>query len=251
MRDNVSGSGDSNVIVRDLLARAFPGTELRDQKAFTRAGMSPEELVRLYELVANQNASNVLEVGMASGTSTVVILSALSQSGAGRLTSIDPFQTTQFKDSGRERVRAMGFGDRHRLLEQPDYLALPQLLAGGEFFDFILVDGYHSFDYTLVDVFYADLLLRTGGVLAVHDSSWPAVLKALRFLEVHKDYRRLSPPPLLRRDSLIEKGLGRLRIYSGGPRRIKAFEDRRRNWHTLAAYRKISERMAPEFTLGF
>ena len=251
MREKDSGKGSSDAMVRDVLARAFPGKELRDQKAFTRAGMSPEELVRLYELVEAQKAAKVLEVGMATGTSTVVILSALSRSGTGTLTSIDPFQTTQFAGSGKDRVRAMGFADRHRLLEQPDYLALPQLLAAGESFDFILVDGYHSFDYTLVDVFYADLLLRTGGVLAVHDSSWPAVWKVLRFVEKHKDYRRVSPAPLLRRDGLMEKAVGRARIYSGGPRRIKAFEDRRRNWHTLAAYRKMSERMAPEGTLGF
>ena len=251
MPDKAGSAPSSDVIVRDVLARAFPGKELRDQKAFTRAGMSPEELVRLYELVEQQKAARVLEVGMASGTSTVVILSALAKTGDGTLTSIDPFQTTQFAGSGRERVRAMGFADRHRHLEQPDYLAMPQLLAAGESFDFVLVDGYHSFDYTLVDVFFADLLLRTGGVLAVHDSSWPAVLKVLQFLETHKDYRRVSPPPLVRRDGLVSKAVGRAKIYGGGARRIKAFEDRRRNWHTLAAYRKMSERMAPEFTLGF
>ena len=36
----------SDVIVRDVLARAFPGKELKDQKAFTRAGMSPEDARR-------------------------------------------------------------------------------------------------------------------------------------------------------------------------------------------------------------
>ena len=250
MRERDTSGRTSDVIVRDVLARAFPGKELRDQRAFTRAGMSPEELVRLYELVEAQKAAKVLEVGMASGTSTVVILSALEKTG-GRLTSIDPFQTTQFAGAGRDRVRAMGFADRHQHIEQLDYLAMPQLLAAGESYDFILVDGYHSFDYTLVDMFYADLLLRTGGVMAVHDSSWPAVYKVLRFFEVHKDYRRLSPAPLLRRHGLVGKAVGRARIYSGGPKRIKAFEDRRRNWHTLVAYRKNSEKMAPEYSLGF
>ena len=250
MREKAAIGMTSHVIVRDVLARAFPGKELKDQKAFTRAGMSPEELVRIYELVEAQQAAKALEVGMASGTSTVVILSALAKTG-GTLTSIDPFQTTQFAGSGRDRVRGMGLADRHQLIEQLDYLALPQLLAARESYDFILVDGYHSFDYTLVDMFYADLLLRTGGVLAVHDSSWPAVYKVLRFFEVHKDYRRLSPAPLLRRDTLVDKAVGRARIYSGGPRRIRAFEDRRRNWHTLVAYRKMSERMAPEYALGF
>jgi len=213
--------------------------------------MSPEELARLHELVANEGAANVLEVGMASGTSTVVILAALSATPRGRLTSVDPFQISTFGGSGLERVRTLGYADHHRLIEKPDYLALPELLAAGESFDLVLVDGYHSFDYTLVDIFYADLLLRTGGVLAVHDSSWPAVLKVLRFVKAHKDYRELSPAPLIRRDGFLSKALGRAQIYAGGPHSIRLFHERRMNWHTLAAYRKVSDRIAPEFELGF
>jgi predicted O-methyltransferase YrrM len=241
----------SDVIVRETLERAFPGTVLKDQRAFTRAGMSPEELVRLHELVARQDCTNVLEIGMGSGTSSVVMLAALAGKAGARLTSVDPFQTANFQRSGRGRVERMGYGDRHRLIEEPDYLAMPQLLSSGERFDFILVDGYHSFDYTLVDVFYADLLLRPNGILAVHDSSWPAVLKTLAFLEAHKDYTRLSPAPLVQRRGLLNKIVGRLSIYAGGPASIRAFNDRRRNWHTLAAYRKISDRMAPEFDARF
>ena len=241
----------SDAAVREVLTRAFPEKELRHQRAFIRAGMSPEELVRLHELVSKQPGANVLEVGMGSGTSSLVILSALSLSGGGRLTSVDPFQTETFGRDGVTRVHGAGFGHLHRLIEKPDYLALPELLAAGERFDFVLVDGYHSFDYTLVDVFYADLLLRSGGLLAVHDSSWPAVLESLRFIETHKDYRRLSPPPLVRHDQLMKKAARRLKLYLSGPATVRAFEDRRRNWHTLAAYQKVSDRMAPEFELGF
>ncbi len=242
--------GKFDVIVRDVLTRSFPGKELRGQRAFTRAGMSPEELVRLYELVANTQATEVLEVGMGNGTSSVVMLSALPATG-GRLTSIDPFQTSNFSGAGQEMIRSAGHAPRHRLIEKPDYLALPELLASGEKFDLVLVDGYHSFDYTLLDIFYADLLLRPEGVLAVHDSSWPAVLKALRFLETHKDYRALSPPPLVRYDNVVRKALRRLRLYLSGPGRVRSFNERRNNWHTLAAYRKLSDRMAPEFDVGF
>lgn len=242
--------GEFDAIVRDVLTRSFPGKALRDQRAFTRAGMSPEELIRLYELVAETRSAEVLEVGMGSGTSSVVMLSALSATG-GRLTSIDPFQTSNFSGAGQEMIRSMGHAHRHRLIEKPDYLALPELLAAGEQFDVVLIDGYHSFDYTLLDIFCADLLLRPEGVLAVHDSSWPAVLKALRFLEAQKDYRALSPPPLVRHDSVVRKALRRLRLYLSGPATVRAFNERRKNWHTLAAYRQLSNRMAPEFDLGF
>lgn len=245
---------DATAVVHDVLMRAFPGKELRAQRAFTRAGMSPEELVRLYELVASKQPGDVLEIGMASGTSTIVMLSALSagsNGGGSRLTSVDPFQTSRFEGVGQSLVRSMGYTDSHRLIETPDYVALPELLGAGEQFDVVLVDGYHSFDYTLLDIFYADLLLRRDGILVVHDSSWPAVFKALRFLEAHKDYRRLSPPPFLRLDGIAAKSLRRLRVYASGPARIRAFEERRTRWHTLAAYRKMSEKMAPEFELGF
>jgi predicted O-methyltransferase YrrM len=208
----------------------------------------------LYELVAAARPTDVLEIGMGSGTSTVVILSALfaeSAATGSRLTSIDPFQTANFNGAGQQTIRTIGYAGRHRLIEEADYVALPELLGTGERFDVVLIDGYHSFDYTLLDIFYADLLLRPNGVLVVHDSSWPAVFKALRFVETHKGYRRLSPPPFLRLDSFPAKALRRIGVYASGPERIRAFEDRRRNWHTLAAYRKVSEKMAPEFELGF
>jgi predicted O-methyltransferase YrrM len=213
--------------------------------------MSPEELVRLHELVVESRAKEVLEVGMGSGTSTLVILTALAQTQGARLTSIDPFQTEYFKRDGVTRIRNAGLADRHELVERPDYLALPQMLADGSRFDFILVDGYHSFDYTLVDVFYADLLLRPGGILTVHDSSWPAVLKVLRFVETHKKYERLSPTAYVKRDDFVSKALRRIGIYLSGPERVRDFNQRRLRWHTLAAYRKTADSMAPEYDLGF
>jgi predicted O-methyltransferase YrrM len=237
---------NAELTVMAMLSRAFPGQDLRPQRAFARAGMSPEELVRLYELVAENRTRRALEVGMASGTSSLVILGALSRNGDDiRLTSIDPFQRTWFGNDGIERLRANGLLERHHLLEEPDYLALPKLLAAQERFDFILVDGYHSFDYTLVDIFFADLLLEPGGVLAVHDSSWPAVFKVLQFLETQKDYHRLSPPPFLKLEGALRKAIRRLRVFGSG--QWRAFDERRTGWHTLAAYRKISDRMAPEF----
>jgi predicted O-methyltransferase YrrM len=240
----------SESIVAHTLQRAFPGKAIRAQRAFTRAGMSPEELVRLYELVLTNKCTKVLEIGMGSGTSSIVLLSALETLG-GTLTSVDPFQTSSFQRVGRELIERFGHSVRHRLIEKPDYVAMPELTVAQERFDMVLVDGYHSFDYTLVDMFFADLLLQPGGILAVHDSSWPAVLKSIQFFEAHKDYTRLSPPPVVHRRGLLQKLAGRLGLYAAGPQRIRAVNERRNRWHTLAAYRKVSDRMAPEFDARF
>jgi len=61
-----------------------------------------------------------------------------------------------------------------RVIEEPSYLALPLLLADvqtkrAEPFDLIFVDGMHLCDYTLVDNFFAALLLRPGGILLLDD----------------------------------------------------------------------------------
>lgn len=74
-----------------------------------------------------------------------------------------------------------GLSSYLELLEEFDYIALPRLVAEQRSLDFILIDGWHSFDYTLIDMFYADILLRPGGVLTVHDTGWPSVYKACKF----------------------------------------------------------------------
>lgn len=99
---------------------------------------------------------------MAMGCSTLAILEALPKEGYH--TSIDPFQTAThnygFRGVGVTMVKRAGLADRHRLIEQPNYLALPDLLRAGERFDLIFIDGYHTFDFAFIDFFYADLLLR-------------------------------------------------------------------------------------------
>ncbi|MBX3442331.1 MAG: class I SAM-dependent methyltransferase [Planctomyces sp.] len=239
---------DADSIVRTLLRETFQNERIGEKSgAFTRSGMSINELPRLYELVRRNAIRNVLEIGMGHATSSIVISRALADGGGGHLTSIDPFQTAQEKPGyasvGIQNLKRAGFAD-HKLIELPDYLALPQLVADKAAFDFILVDGYHSFDYTLLDIFYADLLLRDGGVLCVHDSSWPAVYHAIRFMEQHKPYELLSPPPYMGSRSRLH-ALGR-RISLAASGRLAGFRERNRRWNTLVAYRKRESRMAAE-----
>jgi len=41
-------------------------------------------------------------------------------------------------------------------------------LARGVKIDFAFVDGWHTFDYTLIDFFYIDKILRSGGLVSFH-----------------------------------------------------------------------------------
>jgi predicted O-methyltransferase YrrM len=237
------GAGE---ITRTLLSQAYGTRADRAQGSFITQGMQPPELVRLYETVRSSGARAALEIGMACGTSSLVIARAVSDNGGGTLTSIDPFQTSSFDRAGVQHVAAAGFGAMHRLIEQPDYLALPALLAAASRFDFIFIDGWHSFDFALVDLFYADLLLDPGGVVALHDTSWPAVYKAVRFFESHKPYERLSPAPMIELGPLAKRVGRRLAIACAGSRARRDARARRLQWHSLSAYRKLAAAQTPQ-----
>jgi hypothetical protein len=43
------------------------------------------------------------------------------------------------------------------VLREPSFLAMPRLLARGAKFDLVFVDGWHTFDFTLLDMFYAEV----------------------------------------------------------------------------------------------
>ena len=120
------------------------------------------------------------------------------------------------------------------------------LVAEGAKFDFVFIDGYHSFDYTLLDFFYADLMLDVGGVVAVHDTVMPSVYKSMRFIEALKPYKRLSAPVMVRLDSLPRRLLRRVGQVLGGPAALRAAHSRRREWFALAAYQKLADRQVPE-----
>lgn len=221
----------------------FPQSRAADD-AFIRGGMSPIELRRLGELIVQEQPSLVLEVGMAHGTSSVVIAEALLQTSGGHLTSIDPNQSLPtpigYNGAGRQVVQRITA--QHRIIEEYDFLALPHLIEQGETFDLILIDGFHSFDLTLLDLFYADKLLAVGCVLVCHDSSSPAVFKALRWLEENKPYQRLSPPLYTAEFSFARKVYNRL--FRQSDRR-----ERQTHWQMLMAYRKQAEHHMPEHTL--
>jgi hypothetical protein len=140
----------------------------------------------IYRLVRARRPARALEIGMAYGISSLAIMSGLVDGGSnGTLTSIDPNQSTDYRGLGRYQLERNGYGDRHRLIERVDYLALPDLVAAGERFDFIYIDGWHSFDFVMLDAFYADRLLDVHGVMGFNDCGWFAVNKALRFISTH------------------------------------------------------------------
>lgn len=133
-----------------------------------------------YTIRNDESVLRTLEVGCAIGFSSLAISGALKGRPQAHHTIIDPFQTTGWDGAGVSLLERNGL-DNFDLVEQKSEFALPSLLSEGKIFDFILVDGWHTFDHTLIDMFYSLRLLRVGGYLVVDDASWPGVGKAIAY----------------------------------------------------------------------
>lgn len=189
----------------------------------------------LFDLVLREKPKRVLEVGMAFGTSSLAILAALEQNGGeGKLTTIDPVQTKEWKGCGISAIARAGLAGRHEMIEEFDYVALPKLLARGDMLDFAYIDGWHTFDYTLIDFWYADKMLREQGIVALNDCGWPAVHKAIRFILSHRDYAELDAglPRRYRGWGRVQEGAARLagRKKGFGRRSEDRYFRKQTNW---------------------
>lgn len=210
--------------------------------------MRDEEYQLLDEIVRSEKPHDTLEIGMAHGGSTVVICRALHRLGRGRHVAIDPFQTSDewWRGTGLARVAANGLDAHLELIEEFDHLALPRLLHDGRRFDLILVDGWHSFDHTMLDFFYADLLLRIGGVVMFHDTCLPSVHRVCRFIETHKPYDPIGPPPIAFAPWPTVRAWRRMMRLATARPTTADIRLRRTRWFTLAAYRKRADRLVPD-----
>ena len=142
----------------------------------------------LQRCVRELEPSNAIEIGMAFGTSALAILGGCNA----HLTSIDPGQEADYTYAGRLAVEKAGFADRHRLLNEPDFEALPRLLGDGERIQFAYIDGWHTFDYVLLDFFYLDKMLDEGGVIAFNDCWMKAITRVIDFVLGHRRYEEID-----------------------------------------------------------
>jgi predicted O-methyltransferase YrrM len=121
--------------------------------------------------------------------SALYILGALTGRENGFHTLIDPNQSGKWKNIGTSNLTRAGFKN-FELLETGSEFALPKLLQQeADFFDLIFIDGLHTFDQVMVDLYYANRLLRAGGYIVIDDCSWYTVAKALAYFVQYPAYK--------------------------------------------------------------
>ncbi len=177
-----------------------------------------EEYKSLVKLIQqDQSITRTLEVGCALGFSSVAIASAIAGREGAHHTVLDPFQDLRWKGCGRRLVEQFGLASIVDIkLEKSEY-ALPELSQAGKVFDFILIDGWHTFDHTIIDLFYSLRLLRVGGIVGIDDTNWKSVAKVLTYALNYPSLqvvRKVNQRPIGR---LVEAFPGRIRAMLPNP----------------------------------
>jgi predicted O-methyltransferase YrrM len=218
-----------------------------------RAHIPLDECELLYRQIAATQATEAIEVGMAFGISTVCLCDALSRNAPStigkrpHLVVMDPKQRTdRWQGLGLQQVRSAGFGDMVEFHEQPSQVVLPQLAAKGYRVRFAFIDGWHTFDHTLIDFFYIDQMLETGGVIVFDDVGFPSINLVVRFVLANRDYELVEVLEYPRTGignrgkRLVKRLLRRIARTDKGPSKRHHQLFRQLEWAYATALRKVA-----------
>lgn len=177
-------------IYRTGLVQDAEGNELSinlDSCINESEGLFLADLIR-----SDASITQTLEVGCGYGLSSLFICSALKQRPGAKHRMIDPLQESMWKRIGILNLERAGYAFAE-LLEKPSEFILPELAERTPAaFDLVFIDGWHTFDHTLLDLFYANLLIRVGGYIVIDDCLMPSVAKAVSYMANYPSYEIFS-----------------------------------------------------------
>lgn len=138
---------------------------------------------------------NILEIGLAFGTSALIIVNQLIQYNySTSYDIIDPNQTIQWKSIGIQNINnfldKMNKKINYTLYEESSIYAIPKLKKK---YDISFIDGSHDEKIVLQDLINSDKLLKKNGLIIIDDVLHSGVKKAvIEFIKKYKNYKRIS-----------------------------------------------------------
>lgn len=179
---------------------------LKGEPLVATGTISLAEAHTIITLIKKQKFRATLETGVAYGASTLAMCYALSlvsrtEQGQCLHLGVDPGQNKDYGGAAIAALKSAGLDSFFELLEGSSHAMLPKLLLDGVKIDLMFIDGWHTFDYTMIDMFYGDKLLRINGYMIMHDMYMRSKQKAFRWLLSHRHYRVVS----LGQDNLLRR----------------------------------------------
>lgn len=148
-----------------------------------------------YEFLAsiirgNKEIKRTVEIGCAFGVSAGCICGETADREGAHHMIFDPYQTSRWNCEGVNSLKERGYS-HFTLREEFSEIGLPKMLPEYEGkIDLVFIDGWHTFDQTLVDCYFANRLLRVGGIMMIDDFKMPGVERAVRYIERYPCYER-------------------------------------------------------------
>ena len=177
-----------NSVLQEIVRTGHVRTPDRSERIKLSSSVSRDKGRFLQDIVVELNADVTLETGCCFGVSGLWICDGLKKTGGSRHIIADPYQYEHWKGIGCNNLEEAGYGSMVEFYGLPAHLALPKLEERGDRIDFAFIDGWHTFDYALVDFFFIDRLLRVGGVVAVDDANFASVRKVCRYILTNRSY---------------------------------------------------------------
>jgi predicted O-methyltransferase YrrM len=145
-------------------------------------GTSPSAGEELHDFVREHRFERCIELGFAHGGSAVYIASALEANGSGHLDSVDLEIAKERRPPATETLQRAGLEHRVTLhYEATSYTwflhdKLREQLRDGEriepLYDFVFIDGAHTWDVDALAFALVDRLLKPGGWILFDDLMW-------------------------------------------------------------------------------
>ena len=148
----------------------------------------------LYDLITNNKLKKTMEIGMAYGVSALYISQAhkdLDHPPRSHV-AVDPYQSTQWKNIAMLNLQRAKLSEMVELREEFSYLAMPLAVKNEEKYQLMFIDGMHLYDYTLLDFFYADLMLEVGGYMIFDDAHMPSVSKVISYVLTNRRFKLME-----------------------------------------------------------
>lgn len=146
--------------------------------------LHPEDCDFLRDQIARVSPTRTLEIGCATGLSTLALFEGcLSAGTAPEHSIIDPYLRAGWGSASLVLLERAGLMGHITLDERESVVALGEYVGQRPkpAFDFAFIDGCHWFECALTDLWLTSRLLSPAGVIAIDDLWMPAIQRALEY----------------------------------------------------------------------